>query len=78
VKTGVQCFCNALKSLDSGFHRNDDSWAFSTFYDGFKYNVARNFYEKMVIDCSFMRGGGYIWAVVVSKIPKKSRAILTK
>jgi len=31
VKTGVQCFCNTLKSLDSGFHRNDDSWAFSTF-----------------------------------------------
>jgi hypothetical protein len=31
VKTGVQCFCNALKSLDSGFHRNDDSWAFLTF-----------------------------------------------
>jgi predicted RNA binding protein YcfA (HicA-like mRNA interferase family) len=28
VKTGVQCFCNPLKSLDSGFHRNDDSWAF--------------------------------------------------
>jgi hypothetical protein len=31
VKTGVQCFCNHLKSLDSGFHRNDDSWAFLTF-----------------------------------------------
>ena len=31
VKTGVQCFCNSLKSLDSGFHRNDDSWAFLTF-----------------------------------------------
>jgi hypothetical protein len=31
VKTGVQCFCNALKFLDSGVHRNDDSWAFSTF-----------------------------------------------
>jgi len=23
VKTGVQCFRNALKSLDSGFRRND-------------------------------------------------------
>jgi hypothetical protein len=23
-----------LKSLDAGFHRCDDSWAFSTFYDG--------------------------------------------
>jgi hypothetical protein len=32
VKTGVPCFCKASKSLDSGFHRNDDSWAFSTFY----------------------------------------------
>jgi hypothetical protein len=31
VKTGVQCFCNTLKSLDSGFHRNDDSLAFLTF-----------------------------------------------
>ena len=35
VKTGVQCFCNPLKSLDSGFHRNDDSWAFLTFYEIF-------------------------------------------
>jgi len=33
VKTGVQCFRNTLKSLDSDFHRNDDSWAFSTFYE---------------------------------------------
>jgi len=39
VKTGVQCFCNPLKSLvsgacpglRSGIHRNDDSWAFLTF-----------------------------------------------
>jgi len=31
VKTGVQFFYNPLKSLDSGFHRNDDSWAFLTF-----------------------------------------------
>ncbi len=39
VKTGVQYFCNALKSVDSGacpglrsgIHRNDDSWAFLTF-----------------------------------------------
>jgi len=36
VKTGVQCFRNTLKSLDSGFHRNDDSWAFSTFYEAIK------------------------------------------
>jgi hypothetical protein len=34
VKTGVQCFCKVLKFPDSGFHQNDDSWAFSTFYDG--------------------------------------------
>jgi hypothetical protein len=34
VETGVQFFYNVLKSLDSGFHRNDDSWAFSTFYEG--------------------------------------------
>jgi len=31
VKTGVQHFCNMLKFLDSGFHRNDVFWAFSTF-----------------------------------------------
>jgi hypothetical protein len=39
VKTGVQCFCNHLKSLDSGFHRNDDSWAFLTFNEFVKYSV---------------------------------------
>jgi hypothetical protein len=31
VKTGVQYFCNTLKFLDSGVHRNDVFWAFSTF-----------------------------------------------
>ena len=31
VKTGVQGFRNMLKYLDSGFHRNDDFWVFSTF-----------------------------------------------
>jgi hypothetical protein len=31
VKTGVQYFCNTLKFLDSGLHRNDDFGAFSTF-----------------------------------------------
>jgi len=43
VKTGVQYFRNTLKSLDSGFHRNDDSWAFSTFYEvvSFEYGVKR-------------------------------------
>jgi hypothetical protein len=33
VKTGVQCFYNVLNPLDSGFHRNNDSWVFSTFYE---------------------------------------------
>jgi len=37
VKTGVQCFYNYLKLLDSGFRRNDDHWAFSTFYDFIKF-----------------------------------------
>ena len=46
VKTGVQCFCNHLKSLDSGFHRNDDSWAFLTFN------------EFVKIDAFKGRGGG--------------------
>jgi hypothetical protein len=39
VKTGVQCFCNPLKSLDSGFHRNDDSWAFLTFDEFVNYDL---------------------------------------
>ncbi len=39
VKTGVQCFCNMLKYLDSGFHRNDDFWAFSTFDESIKVNL---------------------------------------
>ena len=36
MKTGVQCFYNYLKFLDSGFRRNDDHKAFSTFYDFIK------------------------------------------
>ncbi len=33
MKTGVQCFFNQLKLLDSGFRRNDDHLAFLTFYE---------------------------------------------
>jgi len=33
VKTGVQCFFNQLKLLDSGFRRNNDLSAFLTFYE---------------------------------------------
>jgi hypothetical protein len=33
-------FCNMLKSLDSGFHRNDDSWAFLTFDESIKIELA--------------------------------------
>jgi hypothetical protein len=33
VKTGVQCFHNYLRLLDSGFRRNDGHQAFSTFCD---------------------------------------------
>ena len=32
VKTGVQMVCNCLKSLDSGFRRNDGKRYFLTFY----------------------------------------------
>ena len=45
--TGVQCFCNILISLDSGFRlsacghaqagRNDDLCYFSTFYEFIKF-----------------------------------------
>ena len=48
VKTGVQFFCNPLKSLDSGFHRNDDSWAFLTF-DEFVYIMPVNNVIRMLI-----------------------------
>ena len=49
VKTGVQCFCNPLKFLDSGFHRNDDSWAFLTF-------------DEFVIDKALLYSGpGYFF-----------------
>ncbi|MFZ4441029.1 MAG: hypothetical protein ACOYOS_21670, partial [Syntrophales bacterium] len=41
VKTGVQCFCKMLNSLDSGFHRNDDFWAFSTFDESIKDDQCR-------------------------------------
>jgi len=39
VKTGVQCFYNYLKLLDSGFRRNDDHEAFPTFYDFINYDM---------------------------------------
>ena len=38
VKTGVQCFCNMLKFLDSGVHRNDGCWAFSTFDESIRFD----------------------------------------
>ena len=45
VKTGVQCFCNMLKYLDSGFHRNDDFWAFSTFDESITLVIPEFFYR---------------------------------
>jgi hypothetical protein len=41
---GNRCpvFGKTLKSLDSGFHRNDDSWAFSTFYEAVRVRVMAN------------------------------------
>jgi len=33
VKTGVQGIHNAMKTLDSGFRRNDGRRPFSTFYE---------------------------------------------
>jgi hypothetical protein len=37
LKNGVQIFCNSMKVLDSGFHRNDGEWAFGTFCEGFEF-----------------------------------------
>jgi hypothetical protein len=33
VKTGVQMIRNCLKTLDSGFRRNDGKWYLLTFYE---------------------------------------------
>ena len=48
VKTGVQCFCNPLKSLDSGFHRNDDSWAFLTFDEFVNYGPMEKIFDEVI------------------------------
>jgi hypothetical protein len=36
VKTGVQMIRNCLKTLDSGFRRNDGKWYLLTFYETIK------------------------------------------
>jgi hypothetical protein len=41
VKTGVQGIHDALKTLDSGFRRNDGTGAFSTFYERIKHPFAK-------------------------------------
>jgi hypothetical protein len=46
-KDGIQCFCNTLKSLDSGFHRNDDSWAFLTFDEFVIFGVPMQQYKQL-------------------------------
>jgi len=33
-ESGVQVSHKCLKTLDSGFRRNDGKWYFSTFYEG--------------------------------------------
>ena len=47
-------FCKMLQSLDSGFHRNDDFWAFSTFDESIK-DVWRQ--RNRLPDESKRRGG---------------------
>jgi len=37
VKTGVQAIPNQLKTLDSGFRRNDKTWPKETFYETIKF-----------------------------------------
>ena len=61
MKTGVQCFCNALKSLASGFHRNDDSWAFSTFYEVVKHGILK---DRVVVESTNESGAVPHWDVV--------------
>jgi len=36
LKNGVQVFCKSLKTLDSGFRRNDENRGFRTFYETVK------------------------------------------
>jgi hypothetical protein len=38
VKTGVQMIRNCLKTLDSGFRRNDGKWYLLTFYETINYD----------------------------------------
>ena len=61
MKTGVQCFHNYLRLLDSGFRRNDDPLVFSTFY-GFtsiaSYPIRR---ETSLVVWSFLRRS-YGWS----------------
>ncbi len=55
MKTGVQCFCNTVKSLDSGFHRNDDSWAFSTFYEVARFESFEKYHHFAQEICTLKR-----------------------
>jgi len=41
VKTGIQCFRNTSKCLDSGFRRNDGCWEFSTFDENIIFTGAK-------------------------------------
>ena len=65
MKTGVQKLCNQLKKLDSGFHRNDKKWCFSTFYEFIKFGFPRHSYCHR---SSFAFGPKYVCLTVMRLI----------
>ena len=65
MKTGVQKLCNELKKLDSGFHRNDKKWCFSTFYEFIKFGFPRHSYCHR---SSFAFGPKYVCLTVMRLI----------
>jgi hypothetical protein len=49
VKTGVQCFRNYLRSLDSGFRRNDDHQPLSTIYNFIRHGIMILFFVPLML-----------------------------
>jgi len=55
VKTGVQGIINKLKTLDSGFRRNDKNRAKETIYETIKFWIGLKFgYYSLAFDMRFI------------------------
>ena len=44
-------FCNSMKTLDSGFRRNDEKRAFGTFYESIKDGLIKNLPDEYRFKC---------------------------